>query len=92
MLINELYTIWFIKISNNIFMQCNHEKELINYAADALITASSELDAYGISFKAERVINGKYNGFDTDMWISEDTANPYWLMLDLKKEYLFLRL
>ncbi len=86
MLINELYTQYCTKISNDISMQCNHEKELINYATDALITASSELDAYGIPFKAERVINGKYNGFDTDMWISEDTANPHWLMLDLKKE------
>jgi hypothetical protein len=67
-------------------MQCDDEKELINYAPDALITASSELEAYGIRFKAERVINGKYNGFDTDMWISNDTANPHWLMLDFKKE------
>ncbi|EPR10205.1 discoidin domain-containing protein [Ruminiclostridium papyrosolvens] len=86
MLANELYTQYCTKISDDILMQYDDEKELINYASDASITASSELEAYGICFKAERVINGKYNGFDTDMWISNDTASPHWLMLDLNKE------
>ncbi|WP_024834551.1 discoidin domain-containing protein [Ruminiclostridium josui] len=85
-LINELYSQYCTTMSDDILMQCGEEKELINYATDALVTASSELDAYGICFKAERVINGKYNGFDTDMWISNDIADPQWLMLDLKKE------
>ncbi len=86
MLINELYLQYCTKMSNDTLMQFEDYKELINYTSDALVTASSELAAYDISFKAERVINGKYNGFDTDMWISNDMKNPHWLMLDFKKE------
>jgi hypothetical protein len=85
-LINELYTQYCTETTDDIFMQCDDKKELINYASDALVTASSELGAYGVNFKAERVINGKYNGFDTDMWISNDIINPHWIMLDLNKE------
>lgn len=86
MIINELYTQYCTQMFEDNFIQCDDDKELINYACDALITASSELAAYDTFFKAERVINGKYNGFDTDMWISNDMMNPHWLMLDLKKE------
>ncbi|EGD47600.1 coagulation factor 5/8 type domain protein [Ruminiclostridium papyrosolvens DSM 2782] len=85
MLINELYKEYCTKMATDISMQCDDEKELINYASDASITASSELEAYGVCFKAERVINGEYNGFDTDMWISSDIASPQWLILDLNK-------
>ena len=86
MFTNQLYKEYCTKMFGDIFVKCDNEKELINYASEASITASSELDAYGICFKAERVINGKYNGFDTDMWISNDTVTPHWLVLDLNKE------
>ncbi len=86
MLINEMYIQYSTIMPDGTLMQCDDDKELINYASDAIVTASSELAAYDISFKAERVINGKYNGFDTDMWISNDMMNPHWIMLDFKKE------
>ncbi len=69
----------------SVFEAINHI-EFIDFAPTSIMTASSELKAYDNVFNAERVINGKFNEFITDMWASNDEPSPHWIMADIGKE------
>lgn len=81
----KFYVSELSKEYNSVFEQIN-DIELINFAPNSIVTASSELEAYGNIFDAKRVIDGKYNEFITDMWASSDEPGPHWIMVDIGRE------
>lgn len=59
---------------------------LIDYAKESIICADSEFISGAICHKASNVVNGNWNSWQNDAWVSDDLEVVHWLKFDLLKK------